>query len=60
MNGYIATVSYQDGTQDVPLVAANMQEALVESFAFIADKTDIVGFSVTRLEQNPDPQTENP
>lgn len=60
MNGYIATFSYQDRTEDVPLVAANMKEALVESFAFIADKPDITGFSVSRLEQNPQPQAETP
>lgn len=60
MNGYVATFSYPDRTEDVPLAAANMQEALVESFALIADKPEVTGFSVTRLQQNLEPQTETP
>ena len=58
MNGYVATFNYQDRNEDVPLSASSMKEALGEAFALIADKPEISGFSVTRLEKNPEPQPE--
>jgi hypothetical protein len=60
MNGYIATFTYQDRKEDASLQANNMQSAIAEAFALMADAPGITGFSVTRLEKIPEAETETP